>query len=91
MSEPSPGSGPSEDLGRKVAALLSALEKLPARRGVSFRGRSSAEERVAWFAAREASSAERFSRAEPGPVNPQKAADYPHLRRVLPDPGADRP
>lgn len=40
------------------------------------------EERQAWFAAREASSAERFSQAEPGPLNPQKAADHPHLRRV---------
>lgn len=49
------------------------------------------EERRAWFAAREVSSAERFSRAEPGPINPQKAADYPHLRRVRPRPGADRP
>lgn len=30
----------SEDLDRKVAALLRALEKLPPHRGVSFRGRS---------------------------------------------------
>lgn len=50
------------------------------------------EERQAWFAAREASSAERFSEAEPGPLNPQKAADYPHLRRVRPaPPDAGRP
>lgn len=34
------GNASSEDLDRKVAALLVALEKLPPHRGVSFRGRS---------------------------------------------------
>ena len=33
------GNASSEDLDRKVAALLVALEKLPPHRGVSFRGR----------------------------------------------------
>lgn len=47
------------------------------------------EQRQAWFAAREASSAARFSEAEPGPLNPQKVADHPHLRRVPPRSGDD--
>jgi hypothetical protein len=64
------------------------LERLDSAERPDFDAMTS-EERRAWFAAREASSAERFAEAEPGPLNPQKAADYPHFRRVRSRPEDD--